>query len=282
MQRRIIISLDGLPSARRARVAAGISAVMLGLQLWRMSGWASTPCSPFNGTVILLTLALLPPYLWVAAWPDRFGLATWWGALNGAVAGGSILANLPPNESLLVTYWDVLGWCAYAGVQAILISNAARAAAAITGAGRYRVKMLRSAVGVAGYLLFLLLIYGSWQIRPSPGPGAEASAIGALRTINSGQHFYRETHPGQGFAATLDELQAADAISPGLAASRPWYRFEMNPGPRDASGRVTSYEASATRLPPRGLCRNFYTNESGPVRFTREDRAATAADPPLP
>jgi hypothetical protein len=56
----------------------------------------------------------------------------------------------------------------------------------------------------------------------------------------------------------------------------------MAAGRPDASGSITGYEAWATLdQQPRGFCRNFFTNESRTIRFTREDRRANAADPKL-
>ncbi len=53
--------------------------------------------------------------------------------------------------------------------------------------------------------------------------------------------------------------------------------MEYTPGPAGADGRVHNYILLAR--PGNYGYRNFYTDESGVLRATRENRAATAQDP---
>lgn len=64
------------------------------------------------------------------------------------------------------------------------------------------------------------------------------------------------------------------------------YRFTYTPGPRDTAEMITGYTISARPLKYHKLGgrtgeRSFFTDQSGVIRATREDRAATAADRPL-
>ena len=57
------------------------------------------------------------------------------------------------------------------------------------------------------------------------------------------------------------------------------YQIQYTPGPAEADGSVRSYAVQA-RAGNYGF-RSFYSDESGVIRATRENRPATAQDPPL-
>ena len=126
----------------------------------------------------------------------------------------------------------------------------------------------------------------------------EASAASTLRAIHQAQVTYASTYPHKGYSISLAVLDAppqgkertenaADLMGPpqgpdlatGLKAG---YRFTYIPGPFDLKGRITGYCVIARPLKydPPGV-RSFYIDESGVLRATSEDRAATAQDPPL-
>lgn len=267
---------------------------MLGLQMGRFALWSGDPCGPRDiEEWIGPTLALTPPYLWILVQLDRradpkklgraLGVAMWWGAINFAVAVAVIVANPGSNWwSEIVTDLDVLGWVAYAGLQTFLVTSAIRAVATMPGRGSIWFLLFGSTIRVGVYLLVLLMIAMMPQSIVEHQPGAEATAIGDLRSINSGQQAYASVHRDQGFASTFDELRDG-FMGPNVPSSSvaPWYRIEMIAGPRDALGKINFYEARATRLQPGHLCRSYFTDETGTMRFTKEDRPATAADPPL-
>jgi hypothetical protein len=56
------------------------------------------------------------------------------------------------------------------------------------------------------------------------------------------------------------------------------YQVQYTPGPVEADGLIRTYALRA-RAGNYGF-RNFYTDQSGLVRVTRENRAATAQDSP--
>src|SRR5687768_14758956 len=130
--------IQPLSSLRLAQLAAGISIVMLGLQVWRLAVWLGIPCGPGGfARWVLTTLALIPPYLSVVARPRSQNLAfiSVWGALSGIAAIAVIVAAAQPSEERVRTYVDFFGWSAFAVLQLILVANARRA---ITAAGDER------------------------------------------------------------------------------------------------------------------------------------------------
>lgn len=259
---------------------------MLGLQLWRWVARDPIPCGsspvdPFVGPAFLSVL----PYLGVLWRPHRgnLALAAWFGAYSAVVAGALIVTGLQLNRPDLVTFWDLLGWFVYAAIQSMLVGSAIRAARILADAGE-PVWPAGSAVLYAVVCFLLIFLAFPGVLRSTRSPGLEATAIGRLRQVNSGQQAYESAHRDRGYAATLEELLEQRFVSPdiGLAMSGYYgYRVKMSAGPRDQSGRIGSYEAWADKIPPQGMCRNFFTDESGPVRFTPELRPATAADSPL-
>jgi hypothetical protein len=57
------------------------------------------------------------------------------------------------------------------------------------------------------------------------------------------------------------------------------YNLQYTPGKPDPEGRVTSY--TLTARPGNFGFRSYYTDESGVLRATAEDRAATVQDAPI-
>lgn len=120
------------------------------------------------------------------------------------------------------------------------------------------------------------------------GPGvSEAQAVGMLRTLNSSQRVFSDSYRERGYAASLGELAEAGLIPVERATGEyQRYRFVLLPGSKDTGGRVLNYEIHARPLQAGGRggglrWRSFFTDESAVVRWTCEDRAATAQDPPL-
>jgi hypothetical protein len=271
-------------------MAAGISLVLLALQVCRFAAWSMDPCTP-RGMVgwVWPMFALVPPYVWISlrlrghADPKIIGralsVAMWWGVVNFVVAVIVIASNTGLRRSPeVMTSGDLLGWFAYAGIQGILAISAGRAAWTMPGAESIWRLLFGSTVRVGLYLLVLLLIALVPQPMIGRQPSEEARAIGQLRMLGSGQQAYESLHPERGYAATVEELMAENFISPGAMVSTRWYRFTLTAGAQDLSGRISSYQAWATRLEPRHMCRSYFTDESGIIRVTKEDRPATAAD----
>jgi len=114
----------------------------------------------------------------------------------------------------------------------------------------------------------------------------ESNAVQSMKTISLAERQYASANPSVGFAPSLSLL--GPAPGPG------WINSEL------AQGRKEAYEfclyadntSDATHRPsfvlvarPRtfhhGAIRSFYTDDSGVIRFTAENRPATASDPPI-
>ena len=111
----------------------------------------------------------------------------------------------------------------------------------------------------------------------------EASAVGSMRTLNTALVTYAATYPEIGFPATLGALggdggsaSQAGLIDPVLASGvKTGYKFEYASGGTTYNivARPVSSDVTAKR--------SFFTDESGVIRFTQENRIPTAEDPPL-
>jgi len=120
----------------------------------------------------------------------------------------------------------------------------------------------------------------------------ESSAISALRSINVALVQYQSIYPEIGYPGTLGVLVIGDASEPdsghaGLLDSS----IGCPSSPCSHSGYLFEYssyterEGYAARARPEVFgvtgTRSFFTDESGVIRFTVEDRDATEDDPPL-
>jgi len=110
----------------------------------------------------------------------------------------------------------------------------------------------------------------------------EEACVSSLRTLNTAQVTYWGGDPQKGFARTLEQLgpKGEGLIEPILASGKKsGYRFTLAPGQANASGVIKQYTISARPLEMlvEGQ-RSFFTDETGVIRSTREDRAATASD----
>jgi len=117
------------------------------------------------------------------------------------------------------------------------------------------------------------------------GRANEASAVGSLRTLNTALITYSAAYPDIGFPNAISSL-AGDGGSPDHAGlidnvlgSPPYeksgYRFTYQ-----RTGQ-SEYAIVARPVEQDGEDRSFFTDESGVIRFTNEERDATAQDPPL-
>ncbi len=140
-------------------------------------------------------------------------------------------------------------------------------------------------LGVAGCIALSFLLATPFLHLEKPVSN-EASAISALRNINSAQSVYVEGHPERGFAASLADLGPSpgdELISATLAGGKKsGYIITMSAAPPDSNGRITKYTLIAR---PQHFgkveTRSFLTDESGAFHATPENRAPTIQDPLL-
>jgi hypothetical protein len=119
-----------------------------------------------------------------------------------------------------------------------------------------------------------------WFIVPerqgNPTVQAEARAVEALREVRVALRDYAAPQNG-GYPKDLSVLGEPVRTAAQFAQSVN-YQLQYTPGQVEADGLIHSYVLQA-RAGNYGF-RNFYTDDSGFVRATRENRAATAQDPP--
>jgi len=114
----------------------------------------------------------------------------------------------------------------------------------------------------------------------------DTPSVDELGTLCTAQRVYERTHPDKGFASSLSQLgpNSSDALIDPLLATgnKDGYVFILTAAPRDAHGRVTHYSIVAIPQKYRRGVLSFYIDETGVERFTRENRAATVSDSPVP
>ncbi|MGA2300857.1 MAG: hypothetical protein ABSG77_09215 [Candidatus Acidiferrum sp.] len=145
--------------------------------------------------------------------------------------------------------------------------------------------------------VFLLLMAGrivpvNWAQAPASGQGMlpraeaeEQAAVGSVRTLNTALAMYHAAEPAKGYAATLKELgpEGKGYIEKTLASgTKSGYKFDYRPESVPAGTPVRHYTivARPVQLLAAGE-KSFFTDETGLIRFTNEDRAAKVTDPAI-
>lgn len=113
-----------------------------------------------------------------------------------------------------------------------------------------------------------------WKISGTQ-PDAEAHARDAIAGIQEALSTYQSSEGN--FPSSLEALGDRVRLAAETAQSA-HYTMQYAPGRPDAEGHVKSYMLTA-RAGNFGYA-NFYADESGVLRATREDRAATVQDLP--
>ena len=137
------------------------------------------------------------------------------------------------------------------------------------------------------YAVLLGAIWGFlWYVMPErrgqeAASVAEARAVEALRIVREVLAGYSgaqggvfpsslEALPGESFSTVREAAQSAQ---------REGYRLEYTASGESSEGHARHYVLLAR--PGNYSYRNFYMDETGVIRATRENRAATAQDPPI-
>lgn len=129
--------------------------------------------------------------------------------------------------------------------------------------------LILSSIAAIGWFAFPWGLAGSKSV-------AEAHGIGAIAGLQKALGDYQATEGT--FPSSLESLGgAARAASQNAQAGD--YTLQYTPGKPDPDGRVKTYALTA-RAGNYGYL-SLFTDETGTIRVTREDRAATAQDPPM-
>jgi RNA polymerase subunit RPABC4/transcription elongation factor Spt4 len=128
--------------------------------------------------------------------------------------------------------------------------------------------VLLSLVAIAWFAL-------PWRLAGSK-PESEAHAVAAITQLQQALAQYQATEGD--FPSALEALgpHARNAIQEAQSGR---YALQYTAGNPEANGRVKTYSLTA-RAGNYGYL-NFFTDETGILRGTREDRAATGADSPI-
>jgi hypothetical protein len=119
-----------------------------------------------------------------------------------------------------------------------------------------------------------------WFVVPErqgdPTTQAEARAAESLREIRAALVDFASAQGGaypQRFEAVGERVRLAAQLAQSVN-----YQLQYTPGPVDAGGAIRTFALQA-RAGNYGF-RNFYLDDTGILRSTRESRAATSEDPP--
>ncbi len=117
----------------------------------------------------------------------------------------------------------------------------------------------------------------------------ESYAVGSVRTINTAEDYYTHTF-GKGYSPDLVSLGEAPAgavpsaehagvVADHLANGR-WrnYLFTYKAETAGSDGRIGTYTLIARPVKWEKGRASFFTNQTGVIRWTRENRPATAND----
>ncbi len=145
---------------------------------------------------------------------------------------------------------------------------------------------------ILAYAVSIPTIYGAAQKSTGSEPPDPERALGCVRTINTAEVTYASTY-NKGYSRTL----AAMGMTPGWTKPTPdaagliddmltsgkmaGYIFNYKPGERNTEGRINAYTVTARPLQWRKGVVNYFTDQTGVIRWTKEDRAPTAKDPTI-
>jgi hypothetical protein len=134
-------------------------------------------------------------------------------------------------------------------------------------------------------VVLAILMSGIWSFvwyvaSPRTGGGARQAETAAVQAIDEVRAMLTNYAAAQGgaYPKTLEPLGTLVRQSAQMAQAE-GYEMQYTPGPPDANAVIRSFTLEAR--PGNYGYRSFYTDVSGLVRTTTENRAATSSDPPI-
>jgi hypothetical protein len=140
-------------------------------------------------------------------------------------------------------------------------------------------------------IILLTLLRAAAQGSPQKISDEGSSALAGLRTIATAQFGYQAMF--KGFSSTLRSLASPDKgsnynaagagyISDSLATGKlDNYVLTYQPGPVDSDGNIQTFTVTARPVKRREGMWNLFVDQTGIIRSTKENRAATVSDPPI-
>ncbi len=251
------------------------------------------PCPGSSHSALFWTIPLVTPFLHTLLWLRGKFLSS--GLRLGIVAGSIALFGYVLllagflGEAQEAEAWEY-------GAKALL--PAALIASAVKVLRPMRPVEFESSTGNSICIYVIIILYGGQATVP-PLHGRvyrtsrnEAHAVGSLRAIQAGEEYYVSRFH-RGYTPSLFALcppesggegapRASGLVDSVLARGRKCgYLFAYFPGKADGDGRIKSYTVTAQPVEPceTGI-ENFFMDNSGVIRSTKENRAATASHPP--
>ena len=278
---------------------SGITTILLlGFLLWCRFAFLF-PCDSSSPSGFILPLCILFPCPLVLWWVRNasptaaeqikrgLGLAVWWGSfilIIWPLVGKA--ANLTEESG-----WVIWIWRSLAVTQGVMVVSAIGTYYSMQREPTDWRVLKEGFYRTIVFVVILCLPYAIPSFSPNRILAHQASAVGNLRTLNTAQITYAAIYE-QGYAARLEWLgsheygQKPTAGAAGLidvdlsSGKKSGYQFNLTPGPPDKEGKITSYTLSAQPITYKLTgCRSFFNDETGVIRATDEDRAATVEDP---
>lgn len=156
---------------------------------------------------------------------------------------------------------------------------------------------MRSGIARFGLVAMCSILLITIAVAAQKGSNWDATddqkrAVGCIRSINTAEVYYDKEYK-KGWSPTLEALgvppeggkpssAAAGLLDNSLTSgTKSNYVFIYRAGKPDASGKINTYRLSVRPVKWHPGFWNFFTDDSGKIRGTQENRAATAGDPPL-
>ncbi|MHB8654101.1 MAG: hypothetical protein ACYDA9_09500 [Terriglobia bacterium] len=130
------------------------------------------------------------------------------------------------------------------------------------------------------------------QKQVKSDPRDARTALGCVRTINTASAVYKSTYDnsysptlaamGINPTSTSPTAEAARFIDNNLSGGKKaGYVFTYKSGAKDKFGHITSYTVTARPQKWQKGVVSFFTDQTGVIRWTKDDRAPTAKDPTI-
>jgi type II secretory pathway pseudopilin PulG len=171
----------------------------------------------------------------------------------------------------------------------LALSDIKRSAGRLAGRGMAIGGLVTGYIGVSIIPFLIIAAIAIPNLLRSRTAANEASAVGSLRTYNTAMITYSSACPDIGYPTSLESLGPGgkdcshmDLVSAQLASRVPvksGYRF-IYTAQRDTRQIATRYEIVARPVNPGATgVRQFFTDESGVIRFSINGNANADSDP---
>ena len=140
--------------------------------------------------------------------------------------------------------------------------------------------------------LFLAMALSAQEPPRAASHEYQLSAVGCLRSINMAEAYYAKEY-GKGFSPTLAALGVPPAgakVSPKTAGlldnsltggTKNNFVFRYTAGAQDADGKISTYTVTARPVKWEEAVKSFFTDQTGAIRETGQNRPPRASDPAL-